>query len=388
MTIPATADVSKLTGIQARGSRRTAERRDEAAVARVVIEQVDGAAWDRIAAEFDDAVHEQTACFNTSRWGAEHLETIVFRIDGDIVGGAAVIVRPVRILGTGLAIVKWGPLWRRRGETPDVSRLRLMLSALREEYAVRRELFLTVMPHADPVHSGSQVDLLEDLGFRAGSRLAAPERYLVNTDLAEGELRRSLSQKWRYNLKKSENNRFEIEFADVEYGMREFGRLYETMLARKNFQDSSAFYTLPDLMAARDGIFSPRIVLVSYDGTVTAGAVLDLSGERAVYLYGATDDRALRARAGYAMHWWIASRLCEIPEVLWYDLGGNDLDDGLHQFKSGFVGKAGDICLTPPDYHYGATAKAWLFGKTVFRARTAKASASRIFHSLKTRFAA
>ena len=386
MTIPVTADAANATEDPAEEMRRISE--SGVAAAGMTVELVDGPAWDAIAAEFDDAVHEQTACFTASRWGADHIETIVFRLGGEIVGGAAVIVRPVRILRTGLAIVKWGPLWRRRSEEPDVSRLRMMLDALRQEYACRRGLFLTVMPHADPGHSDRQVELLRELGFKAGARLAAPERYLVNTALEQDELRRSLSQKWRYNLKKSEKNTFEIEFADVEYGMREFSRLYETMLARKKFQDSSAYNTLPDLMAARDGTFSPRIVLVSYDGTVTAGAVLDLSGERAVYLYGATDDRALRTRAGYAMHWWIAARLCEIPQVLWYDLGGNDLDTGLHQFKSGFVGKAGAICMTPRDYHYGATVKAWMFGILVFGARKTKAVSSRIFHALRKRAAA
>ncbi len=349
------------------------------------LEYIEGHAWDEIASDFSDAVHEQTHCFNAARWGSGKTENVVFREQGEIIGGASVIVIEIPFLKSGIAIVKWGPVWRRRGETPVPARLASILLQLQQEFAVRRGLHLTLMPHADPEHSSAMCSQLVDLGFKAGASLPAPERYLVDTGIDADELRQSLDQKWRYNLKKSEKNEFSYEFAAGQDALATFSDLYSKMLSRKNFDDHSAVYTLEELMKSRSEVFRPVIVLVSYQGEVTAGGVFDLSGERAVYLYGATDDRALHLRAGYALHWWIASYLCDQPETRWYDLGGNDLDRGLHQFKKGFVGKSGSICVTPAVYHYGATTKSNLIGQTIFRGKEIKASLSRTISALKKR---
>jgi lipid II:glycine glycyltransferase (peptidoglycan interpeptide bridge formation enzyme) len=347
------------------------------------IEYIEGHVWDEVASNFSDAVHEQTHCFNAARWGSGKIENVVFREQGEIIGGASVIIIAIPFLKGGIAIVKWGPVWRRRGETPVPERLASILRQLQQEFAVRRGLHLTLMPHADPEYSAQICSLLESLGFKTGASLPAPERYLVNTSVDADELRLSLDQKWRYNLKKSEKHEFSYEFATGQDALATFNDLYSKMLLRKNFDDHSAIYTLEELMKSRSETFRPAIVLVSYQGEVTAGGVFDLSGERAVYLYGATDDRALRLKAGYALHWWVASYLCNQPETRWYDLGGNDLDRGLHQFKKGFVGKSGSICVTPAVYHYGATTKSNLIGQTIFRGKEFKASLSRSISALK-----
>ena len=126
-------------------------------------------------------------------------------------------------------------------------------------------------------------------------------------------------------------------------------------------------------------------MLLSYEGQVTAGAVVDLSGDRAVYLYGATDDRALALNAGYALHWNIVSYLSGRAQTRWYDLGGSDMDRGLHQFKKGFVGKSGVISITPPNHHYALNAKARLVGRFIFWAKEFKTIAQRNLHALKQR---
>lgn len=348
---------------------------------RITITFPAGAEWDEIASQFDDALHEQSHCFNSARWGEEHVENIVFKQGGTVIGGASMILLNASVIGTGIAIAKWGPLWRKTGETPDLSRLSEIFQLLKEEYAERRGFYLTIMPPADPEYGSGITSRLEHLGFTQGSSLPAPERYLVDVSLNESELRQSLSQKWRYNLKKSEHHNFEISFSEDQEGFEAFIRLYEAMLERKQFNDTSAIRTLKRLMRSETPAFRPRIVLMSHEGSLTAGAVVDLSGDQAVYLYGATDDRALKLNAGYALHWFIASFLRNRREIRRYDLGGNDLDGGLRQFKKGFVGKHGTICETPPNYHYGASLKAQLFGKTVFMLRDLKQAIIRKLHS-------
>ncbi len=349
------------------------------------LEYVDAETWDEMAAQFSDVVHEQTHFFNAERWGQNKVENVIFRQGSEVVGGASIIIIPIPLSATGLAIVKWGPLWRKHGQQPQPSHLKSMLHLLQKEFAQARGYYLTVMPHADPEYSDDICEHLQALRFNRGATLSAPERYLVNTHQSVEDLRKSLDQKWRYNLKKAEKNDFEIEFSSSDKAFDTFVELYAEMLARKQFMDTSAIHTLKKLMQNSNEAFRPSIVLVSHNGKTIAGGVFDLSGERAVYLYGASDNQAVSLKAGYAMHWWIASHLCSLSHCRWYDLGGNDGDRGLHQFKKGFTGKTGCVCLTPPAYHYAGNLRAGLLGWTIFQIKELKASLLPKIHALKAR---
>ena len=377
-----------LDGIQTgpRPSGRTDAGREQTGVE---LNVVHGRVWDRHAAGFCDVVQEQTSRFTGARWGAGRREAVTVTRNGEIIGGAVVVLFRVPGSERGLAIVKWGPLWRRPGQAADPRNLERIVSAIKREYVDRRGCFLSVMPHADPDHGEAVVGVLKRLGFKdGGAQFIHPDRYLVNVGIAANDLRKSLDQKWRYNLKKAEKNDFTAEFADPEDGLERFMALYGQMLDRKQFQDFSAIKTLPDLMRSRIEAHRPQIVLVHHDGAPTAGAVIDTSGERAVYLYGATDRRALPLKAGYVMHWWIAEWLCKQPQIRWYDLGGSDGEGGLHQFKKGFVGKAGEIIETPPVQNLSADFVSDLIGRSIFAARDIKSAGVKALHGIKDRLTA
>ena len=377
-----------LEGIQ---HRRRPLRRTDTGLDRSGVEFniVHGRVWDRHAAGFCDVVQEQTSLFTGARWGAGRREAVTVTRDGEVIGGAVVVLFRVPASERGLAIVKWGPLWRRFGQVADPRNLECILHEIKREYVDRRGCFLSVMPHADPDHGTTVAGVLDRLGFKdGGAQFIHPDRYLVNVDIAAEDLRKSLDQKWRYNLKKAEKNAFTAEFADPEDGLDRFMALYEQMLDRKQFQDFSAISTLPDLMRSRIEAHRPQIVLVHHDGAPTAGAVIDTSGERAVYLYGATDRRALPLKAGYVMHWWIAEWLCNQPQIRWYDLGGSDGEGGLHQFKKGFVGKVGEIIETPAVQNLSAGRVSDLIGHSIYLARDIKSAGMKALHGIKDRLTA
>jgi lipid II:glycine glycyltransferase (peptidoglycan interpeptide bridge formation enzyme) len=359
------------------------DRRSPTAAAKVRV--VDPECFDEVAAGFADVIQEQTACYVRARWGASRLETVTIEREGKTIGAAVIILIRLPLIERGVAVVKWGPLWRRPGASCDASLIEANIAALTEEYVERRRFYLTVMPHADPGWSEATAAILEKLGFDQGQSLTAPARYLVNVSLEPDELRKSLGQKWRYNLKKAEKNDFDIEVLDAADGLDRFMALYDTMLERKRFKDRSSVHTLPDLLAADVAAFRPMIVMVRHDGRDTAGAVIDTSGERAVYLYGATDDRALPLKAGYVLHWWIAEYLCADARVRWYDLGGDDADQGLHQFKKGFVGKGGVIETTPPIYHRCGSAMSCFTGRAVYGLRALKAVLGNLVYFVRKR---
>jgi hypothetical protein len=219
------------------------------------------------------------------------------------------------------------------------------------EYAGKRRLMLSVLPRASLTDVNGQYDYLISRGFTSGSVLGFPNRYIVNLRLSDDAQRQSFEQKWRYHLKKSEKAGLSFEHAGAER-LGDFEALYVQMLDRKKFADHSAYETLAPLMATDKAGLRPELFFVREGGEIIAGAVIFKAGDRAVYLYGATVDRALPLRAGYFMHWNIIRWLRDNTKASWYDLGGTDGFQGLHQFKKGMVGTAGVIQPVPPVANY------------------------------------
>jgi len=349
----------------------------------ISLEIVSSVQWDEMAELFDDMIFEQTGIFNIAHWDKDNIECVKISRGGAIIGGAALIVRKIPFTSTGLAILKWGPVWRLRNSEPQANNYDAIIHALIGEYCEKRKFHLTIMPMAIPFAVDKACDVLSSIGFKSGNMLAAPGKYFVDTSQKPEELIASLNQKWRYNLRKANKNEFDIQFVEGDEGLDVFLELYSSMMKRKQFLDASAIGSLRQIMKGNVDDVRPKIVIARHKGEVTAGGVFFVHGKMASYMFGATDNRALALKAGYAMHWWVAEYLCNQKYVNWYDLGGNDLDAGLHQFKKGFVGKTGIILQAPPRYHYASSILAGAAGGLVFWLRDARAAAKRMFHKLK-----
>jgi lipid II:glycine glycyltransferase (peptidoglycan interpeptide bridge formation enzyme) len=74
-------------------------------------------------------------------------------------------------------------------------------------------------------------------------------------------------------------------------------------------------------------------------------------------------------RAGYALQWAVLDRLRN--QVDWYDLGRSP-EEGLRQFKSGFVGKAGTIMHMPGEFDFSPNAKGRFVLWLIFTVREAR----------------
>jgi hypothetical protein len=77
------------------------------------------------------------------------------------------------------------------------------------------------------------------------------------------------------------------------------------------------------------------------------------------------------------MHWHIIRWLRDNTQATWYDLGGTDGFQGLHQFKKGMVGDAGVIRPVPPVANYASRPMAYLFGMGAFAVRDSVHAAKR-----------
>lgn len=324
--------------------------------------------WDRSIAGFDEVCQEQLHVFARARWPGVAHEPMLFWRGGEVVGGSLMMIQPFPLGLGALAVAKWGPMLA-RADHPDRAALYSgMIDALVAEYAERRRLMLSVLPRAALTPVNAEYEHLIGRGFARGSELGFPNRYIVNLRLSDEEQRGSFEQKWRYHLRKSEKEGLAFEPAPASR-LGEFQALYEHMLDRKKFADHSAYDTVPALMAVADPALRPELFFVRHDGEVIAGAIIFKAGDRAVYLYGATNDKALPLRAGYFMHWHIIRWLRDNTTARWYDLGGTDGFLGLHQFKKGMAGTAGVIQPVPPVANYATHWRARLVGNAAFFAR-------------------
>ena len=344
---------------------------------------VSGEFWDHTISGFDGVAQEQLHVFAKSRWSSVNCEPNLFSDNGEIVGGALVMVQPLPLGLGAIAVVKWGPMLR-DNQHPDAPELYArMIETLIEEYADSRAMMLSVLPKASPSPQNMALEHLKKRGFATGSKLLFPNRYIVNLRLSDEDQRKSFAQKWRYHLNKSQKQ--ELSFEHVQGAeISRFFELYEAMSDRKKFADHSAFDTISDLMAVSQDALRPEMFFVHHEGEVVAGAIVFKAGDTAVYLYGATNDRALPLRAGYFLHWHIICWLRDNTEAKWYDLGGTDGFQGLHQFKKGMVGNAGAIEPVPAVMNYTSHMKARVFATLAYWARDKLQHARRLFEKVRS----
>lgn len=309
--------------------------------------------WDEVVASFDDAQHENTASLAADIWGHQRLSHIAIRDAHGIRAAAQVLIlRPPGLTsGPGIAHAKFAPLWHANGRQADIADLRACLDAMVDTYARERGLCLTIVPQANPDTLDTVCDELGRLGFRRRRGLAIDHRFVVNCTLSEDEQLASLGQKWRYNLKKSLKNGLAIRIVDGQEGIDAFMSLHREMRARKNYQEYTWVERYPRLVSTMPAELLPRVVLAEHEGAPTAGAIVSCFGHTASYLFGGTDSRALRLRAGYALQWWILQWLSQ-QGVRWYDLDSDSGSPGLAQFKSGLAGKAGCRLELPGEFDY------------------------------------
>lgn len=311
--------------------------------------------WDHQLLTFSDSTFDQANFLGKKLWGAGKLSHLVLRQNGHVVSGAQVYLFQLPGLPTsgGVAYVKFGPLWRPVDTQPDTEMYRKTCEALIEEYAVRRRLCLTIVPGPDPVYGADQSRILGELGFLRHRDIKAAHRYLVNVSLTLSEQRKSLSSKWRYNLKKSEKNDLEVAFHRDDEARDAFRELHEEMRARKRYEEATWVDDYDALVEEIPERMQPTIALARHQGRPVASAIIGCIGDTAIYLFGGSSSEGLKLRAGYKLQWDIVRQLTQDPKVHWYDLDNDAYGNhGLRQFKSGLVGRRGIIYELPGEFEY------------------------------------
>jgi hypothetical protein len=311
----------------------------------VEVDRATPAEWSQMLDLFDDANLYQTWSYGGVRWGEKNLSHLVLKRAGQVLGLAQVrIIRPTSFK-FGMAYLRWGPLYERRGQPIDPEVAVAMARTLEEEYVGKRKLFLRILPNA---FAGTP----RAAAIQAAFGRFTPEplvhnntyrTFIVDLSPSLDDLRRKLDKKWRNQLSSAEKNNLKVVWATGLDGSSEaygtFCLIYNQMRKRKTFEttvDVEEFGRIQQDLPERHRM----LVLICEDkGGPVAGIVASAIGDTGIYLLGATSDDGLRSKGAYLLQWTMMKWLKE-HGVRWYDLGGIDPEGnpGVYHFKRGFSG--------------------------------------------------
>jgi len=307
------------------------------------VDTVDEARWYEILEQFDDGNIYQTWAYDEVRCGRKNISHLVLRKDGEVMAAAQARIVKFPFLKIGIAYVRWGPLWRRKGKIPDPEVFRHAIRALRTEYAFRRGLVLRVYPAVFQNDSSSHLSsILSEEEYTLQPQERPDRTIILNLSRPLEDLRQGLRSHWRRNLKTAEKSELEIvESSDVG-SFEQFVPIYKEMVGRKKFLEPNDIGEFAKIQERLPGRFKMKIMLCKSKGEICAGLISSAIGESAIYLFGATSDAGLKRRGSYLLHWRLIEELIK-SGLKAYDLHGIDSirNPGTYRFKADLCGDNG-----------------------------------------------
>lgn len=305
----------------------------------VEIDQVQREEWRSFLTCFTDSNIMQTWDFAGAVCPGQQVSRVVLRRQGEVVALAQVRIVTLPFFKHGIAHIEWGPIWRRQGKTPDPYIFAAMLTALREEYAIRRKLLLRIVPNIDSVAGVKPENILFEKGFKRIYNDKDYRTIIKDISLSLPDIRKSLEKNWRYSLRRAEGNQLEIRKGSSVQYYEELLPVYNELIQRKGFIpniDIERWIRLQEILPDAE---KPHIFMVYYEKTAVAGLVVSSLGETGFPIVAATTSVGLKLHASYLMYWhafkWLKENGCR-----YYDLAGVDpkKNPGTYHFKKGFRG--------------------------------------------------
>ena len=318
---------------------------DQTSQFRVEVDSLNPDTWTDVVKQFDDGCIHQTHSFGATIWGDERASHLLLFEEDIIVAATQVITVHIPGLGAGIAHCKFGPMWQRDGQE-RLEIYRKILHAMREEYAVRRGLFLRIKPWELAVSAAPYAECRTAAGFRSDPKSPGYETFVLDIGNPLDELRTGLKSKWRYNLKKAEKRDIEIKQSSDLSGADDFMSVYGEMRDIKTFVDTTSVTELKDLMKGLPDALCPTVFTAYLGGKPAASIVISHLGNVGYYLYGATAAEGRSSGASYVLFWtaieWLQSRNCRFFDLVGSRARGTGGSVGFRRFKEGLTGRNGN----------------------------------------------
>lgn len=299
--------------------------------------------------------------------GPWQVERALFKEGNAVVGAVQLLLRPLPFIKGGLAWVSRGPLWLDDDAGPD--RLKEILAALKEHYAVRGKNYLRIAPALDELAYDNEV--FRRAGFPPTAALGwSSARLDLAPDLEA--LRKNLKQKWRNGLNKAIKLEPEVILGDDPALFSEVIAGYRDFLKARGFTTSVTPALLENLYRFQGGggpeekLFS---LMATKDGALLGGVIMARYGTTWEYLAGFNTDAGQKANTGQLLLWRAIEEM-KSRGAAHFDLGGMDSEltpPGIYRFKEGVGGER--YRLAPELETAGGGLRARLVRRRVNKAR-------------------
>jgi lipid II:glycine glycyltransferase (peptidoglycan interpeptide bridge formation enzyme) len=305
------------------------------------VDQVTESEWNRLLPQFADASLYQTWAYGAVSWGERNLSHLLLKQDDQVVGMAQFRIVRVPLLSSGIAYLRWGPLYRGCDASVLDAVLPALMNAITEEYARRRGLLVRILPNVfrdDPAAAAFETACVE-FGFQSSTASASYRTIRVDLTPAPELIRKRLDQKWRNQLNAAERNNLTVREGTDDDLFARFTAIYRELLARKQFDTTVDIDEFARIQQDLPEPLKMRVLLCEKDGKLLAGLVGAGFGDTGIYLLGATSSEGMKAKGSYLLQWrmmqWLRASGCR-----WYDLGGinPERNPGVFHFKSGLGG--------------------------------------------------
>ncbi len=306
------------------------------------VDSLDDREWYHLMEEFRDANVFQTPPFNAVKSPQSKVERFVVTQGSEIVAATLVRLTSVPGIGEVSAYVRWGPLWQRRDRDSQPEVWRQAIRLLHLEYVKRRRMWLRLFPVLTVEESQPFLSILESEGFVSIDTDRRLRTMWVDLTPPLDQLRTGLDKKWRNCLSAAERNELEIVSGVEDELFEQFLIPYREMWTRKGIAELGDIHGFRKMQESLPPKHKMRVFLCFLQGTVCAGGVASAIGDRGLYLFGATGDKATATKASYLIQWRIVEWLKE-QHCTEYDLHGVNrvTNPGGYTFKEGLCGKNG-----------------------------------------------
>lgn len=285
--------------------------------------------WDRMAKNYRGNSLMQAWAYGAAKSSQSgwRVERGVFRDAREITGLAQLLIRPLPLVGGGLA-------WLNRGPLIDPGTEIAALAALRRYYGAGRGYYLRVAPSFAP--GGFDEKSPHSAGFAATS-VTGWASAVLDLGPEPDALRAGLRQKWRNTLNKAERAGIDVESGDDHTAIENFIGDYEAFLEQKGFTSSVTGTLIRALAAAGAGENALVVHRATGDGAVLGSVLIVRHGGTAEYLAATLADQGRPLGVGQLLLW-RAVLAARISGAAQFDLGGMDPDltpRGIYDFKRG-----------------------------------------------------
>lgn len=298
--------------------------------------------WSLLLGRFADASIYQTWAYEKAVHPQVKVSRIVIYENDEPVALVQAGLVTIPFVGTGLAYIRWGPVWRLKNSEADPARLQSCLRALVDEYAIRRRFLVRIVTGLNSMDEGWAIRLFQETGFKLQTQLRPAKTIIVDLSPSLEEIQAGLHGKWRNCLNSGRKKEHELRVGQDDADFAEFSRIYQAMRARKRFETTTsfeAFRKLQNELAEREKM---TVILCGIRGCWHSGAVISAVGERGIYLFGATAEEGLTSNGSYLVQWqaiqWLKEMGCRE-----YDLNGVNAEENptTYHFKSRLAGRNG-----------------------------------------------